>query len=229
MILIFNRWIQPDVIVPEVQQGVQAWDRYAYSNNNPVKFVDPDGHTIKPPPICPTGCQILDMSGWSKVAKIATTVVLAVTVDTLTSGRTGGYGNDKWGVIPDADYVNSGAWSIPPVFGGVVGGADDLLRTSSNLADDILKFGGESADTIRGREAHLNYRSALGPGYSYEEPLPSGLRPDAIDWQNNIVRELKPDNPNAIQRGWNQVRKYLIELAEITDDTWTAYVDTYKK
>jgi RHS repeat-associated protein len=38
-----NRWIQPDSDVPE-SQGVQAYDRYAYANNNPVKYTDPTGH-----------------------------------------------------------------------------------------------------------------------------------------------------------------------------------------
>jgi len=31
-----NRWCQPDSIVPLATQGVQALDRYAYSNNNPL-------------------------------------------------------------------------------------------------------------------------------------------------------------------------------------------------
>jgi hypothetical protein len=35
--------VQPDSIVPE-SQGVQAWDRYAYSYGNPVKYSDPTGH-----------------------------------------------------------------------------------------------------------------------------------------------------------------------------------------
>jgi hypothetical protein len=32
--------------VPLESQGVQAWDRYAYVNNNPVRYNDPTGHCI---------------------------------------------------------------------------------------------------------------------------------------------------------------------------------------
>ena len=39
-----SRFAQADTVVPLSSQGVQAWDRYAYSNNNPVKYIDPDGH-----------------------------------------------------------------------------------------------------------------------------------------------------------------------------------------
>jgi RHS repeat-associated protein len=41
-----GRWAQPDSIVPEAVQGVQAWDRYAYSNNSPVVHNDPTGHCV---------------------------------------------------------------------------------------------------------------------------------------------------------------------------------------
>jgi hypothetical protein len=30
--------------VPLATQGVQAWDRYAYVNNSPVRHKDPSGH-----------------------------------------------------------------------------------------------------------------------------------------------------------------------------------------
>ena len=39
-----NHFSQPDSIVPTSTQGTQAWDRYAYSNNNPVRYNDPTGH-----------------------------------------------------------------------------------------------------------------------------------------------------------------------------------------
>jgi RHS repeat-associated protein len=40
-----GRFAQADTIIPS-SQGVQAWDRYAYSNNNPILYTDPSGHCI---------------------------------------------------------------------------------------------------------------------------------------------------------------------------------------
>lgn len=38
-----GRFAQADTIIPQ-SQGVQAWDRYAYVSNNPVRYDDPTGH-----------------------------------------------------------------------------------------------------------------------------------------------------------------------------------------
>ena len=40
-----GRFAQADTIIPQ-NQGVQAWDRYAYTNNNPLRYTDPTGHCI---------------------------------------------------------------------------------------------------------------------------------------------------------------------------------------
>jgi RHS repeat-associated protein len=39
-----GRFTQVDTIIPLESQGVQAWDRYAYVNNNPIRYNDPSGH-----------------------------------------------------------------------------------------------------------------------------------------------------------------------------------------
>jgi RHS repeat-associated protein len=40
-----GRFAQADTIIPPTQ-GVQAWNRYAYTNNNPLRYIDPTGHKI---------------------------------------------------------------------------------------------------------------------------------------------------------------------------------------
>jgi RHS repeat-associated protein len=42
-----GRFTQPDSLIPEQSQGAQAWDRYAYVNNNPVRYNDPSGHWLE--------------------------------------------------------------------------------------------------------------------------------------------------------------------------------------
>jgi len=39
-----GRFTQADTLIPEASQGTQAWDRYAYSSNNPINYNDPSGH-----------------------------------------------------------------------------------------------------------------------------------------------------------------------------------------
>jgi RHS repeat-associated protein len=41
-----GRFTSPDTIVPTGTQGTQAWDRYAFVNNNPVRYNDPTGHQM---------------------------------------------------------------------------------------------------------------------------------------------------------------------------------------
>jgi len=38
-----GRFTQPDSIIPDLTNS-QAWNRYSYSYNNPVKYTDPSGH-----------------------------------------------------------------------------------------------------------------------------------------------------------------------------------------
>jgi RHS repeat-associated protein len=38
-----GRFLQADTVIPDPNKG-QAYNRYAYVNNNPVRYVDPSGH-----------------------------------------------------------------------------------------------------------------------------------------------------------------------------------------
>lgn len=90
------------------------------------------------------------------------------------------------------------------------------------------KKGGETAAAAAGRQAHSNYGTALGPTYDTRVRLPSGKRPDAVNWAKREVRELKPDNARALRRGERQVAGYRKELEAVTGESWTSEIDTYK-
>ena len=40
-----GRWAQPDSLVPNPYDS-QSWDRYAYVNNNAVRYTNPSGHML---------------------------------------------------------------------------------------------------------------------------------------------------------------------------------------
>jgi hypothetical protein len=42
---VLNRFIQPDSIVPS-PSSPQAWNRFAYVHNNPLKYTDPSGNSL---------------------------------------------------------------------------------------------------------------------------------------------------------------------------------------
>ncbi|MBB6561647.1 RHS repeat-associated protein [Acidovorax soli] len=88
--------------------------------------------------------------------------------------------------------------------------------------------GGENAAAAVGRRAHFNYRFALGENFDMKARLLSGKRPDAVDWANSQVRELKPDNPRAVSLGERQVEGYRKELELMTNRPWTSVVDVYR-
>ena len=51
-------WCHTNTIIPSDIQGVQAWDRYAYTNNNPINYSDPTGHFAWLPVIVAAGAVI---------------------------------------------------------------------------------------------------------------------------------------------------------------------------
>jgi len=136
---------------------------------------------------------------------------------------------DNLTVAVDHDYfVGAGAW--------LVHNCGERLSSSTPRNPDgtFAKGGpGETADTAAGRAAHDNYSTALGDDYLYNKAIPdgSGLRPDAVDFEHRIVRELKPDSPRAIAGGQRQIDRYISALESLPGETkgsWQGFVDVYR-
>jgi RHS repeat-associated protein len=95
-----GRFAQADTVVPG---GVQGLDRYAYTNNSPVNYVDPSGHDVQ---CTDEGCYETSDAG-SKVAWLNPT-------EPMKQGE-GGFGWDSQehpGVDINADNFNSGSTEV---------------------------------------------------------------------------------------------------------------------
>jgi RHS repeat-associated protein len=134
-----GRWIQPDWIIPEDAQGVQAWDRYAYTNNNPVRYNDPTGHCVGPLAlICVAIIEAAPII-FEFVAYAATTYIVA---DQLTSNQT--YVNGK---PVDIGIVILPGPEIP---------LDSGLQSSEIISGEEgpLPYGGEPEQLRQGNDFH---------------------------------------------------------------------------
>lgn len=109
-------------------------------------------------------------------------------------------------------------------------GSTPVLVHNSCARDALGRFtSGENVEAATGRGAHEAYENTLGGGsYVFNRRLPGSLkRPDAVDYTQRIVRELKPARPGSIAAGWRQVNGYKAYLEQYTGKQWTAHVDTY--
>lgn len=114
----------------------------------------------------------------------------------------------------------------------MAGGAAIAAMADPNPAGPVGEIGsvakvGETAFTKAGRTAHKLWDA--GEGFAKEVTLRSGKRADAVNWATRVVKELKPDNANAIRKGTAQVAKYAKELSEMTGEVWKGVVETYTR
>jgi len=84
-----GRFAQADSIVPLASQGVQAWDRYAFVNNNPVRYTDPGGHAVD------DGCNQGECGNW-KPKTNAERRNNAFSLMFLGSGENGAWTTKDW-------------------------------------------------------------------------------------------------------------------------------------
>lgn len=66
-----------------------------------------------------------------------------------------------------------------------------------------------------------------GPGVLKKQTIAPGCRVDGIDFNNRIIYELKPNNPQAIARGMNQLNRYTSAASQQFGGTWTGVLKLY--
>jgi RHS repeat-associated protein len=136
---LLGRWLQPDSIVPLESQGVQAWDRYAYANNNPVRYNDPTGHDV--------GCAGRDASECKKPIPVCSIETPTKSVSTNSIMLKGGPGaTTSYGKSAEDSWTGFGGSgeSSNPIISGLVG--------APGLINDLLVLGRDNT----------NFRELLG-------------------------------------------------------------------
>jgi hypothetical protein len=91
---------------------------------------------------------------------------------------------------------------------------------------------GSTPATALGQRKHAEYRIKMEKmGYQTEFDLKSAGRCDAIDTKNKVLRELKPNTPSGIARGWKQLWRYWEYLRSHPDPkvrgNYKVILDTY--
>lgn len=194
-------------------KNIHSFNRYAYGNNNPLKYKDPDGRAA----------QALAFIALVGVAWVA------------LGGYVGSPQNGPSGPPPTPGQREAGV-SSPPLqspTSQILGQIGGFVETVRGWRDSIMeaksKTSGETTAAADGRRAHQNYGTALGAGWDTGVILPSGKKPDAVNFNTKEVRELKSSNPASVRKGETQVEGYRQELESMfPGETWTGAVDVYR-
>ena len=177
-----NRWIQPDTIISgldetKVPTNSQAWDRYAYTSNNPVKYTDPSGHRE-----CDLQCQEENMP----VDPIAIHFGEAYLGDcwgaqdclgdatlwdgggTISLGVGGQVFSPMGGVRGDIDLAIDGEGNVALQATG--GGGGYIGLGVSNLGPSLTKTNAPNVDSLNGASAQFGgglLNEGLGIGFDH--------------------------------------------------------------
>ncbi|MDR0787462.1 MAG: hypothetical protein LBG44_06305 [Gemmatimonadota bacterium] len=202
-----GQFTQPDPI--GIAGGLNV---YGYANGDPVNFSDPFG-------LCPANER--DAAGVCPLVE-ATFSALGALVGYGAGGGAGGAFGLAMGGFGALVTAPAGA-QMGAAMGATAGLAIGQMVTG------VMFRGGETSATQRGRAEHAKYSAdRQAEGYTTNRQIPgSRLRPDAIDVERGIIRELKPNNPAAEMRGLRQLSNYARAAKNAYGKVFSGVVDFY--
>ena len=166
-----------------------SFGRYAYANNNPYRYTDPNGQS----PI-----------EWVFIAGDA-----AELGGNLAAGNWGGAAWSAANLVLDVQPVPglSEASHAVEAARAVEKGVDAARSVEKAEGAAAKAISGETKFTSAGRRAHA--QEPLPPGFEREVTIPgTKLRMDGYNRETKQILEIKPNNSRAVQRGEKQLEKY---------------------
>lgn len=196
------RFVSTDPVKADPNTGAN-FNRYSYANNNPYKFIDPDGRMSdmaadrwgKTVTENPEVMQPLVPVAVAVTAVMAAPAVAAAGMTLVTSP----------GLIAAGTDVAAGVTGVTGTAGAIGAGVKAASR------------GGENAAAAAGRAAHkvLAAKVAAKPGWRSEPRMVGAdgkvYKPDVVT-PNGRILELKPNTPSGVAAGARQTANYEQQL-----------------
>ncbi|MFZ5919184.1 MAG: RHS repeat-associated core domain-containing protein [Chloroflexota bacterium] len=135
---LLGRFVSADTVVPD-PPNPQVLNRYSYAANNPVKFIDPNGHQIEPPENCGVLCYTGTLGPYNNQIDMSWTVA-SPAVQPLT---TAGYHSASDTYISAANLPADAGVLLTYEIPGYLHRRQELLVCSADLKFGVGKVGAE--------------------------------------------------------------------------------------
>ena len=244
-----GRWINADNQL-STGSDLTGLNLFAYCGNNPVNRIDPTGeawwHWALGAAVVAVAAvaTVVTCGGFAAAATavcmVGSGVAAATTASTVAAGAFIGsatvYG---MAVLSAASTSNSvqefndqGNWGTvaATAFGGLTGGYDGYTMSKAQTPTSTPKGRGTQNPKVKAavqKGQAMHKQMDYGPGVLKEQTIAPGCRVDGIDFNNRIIYELKPNNPQAIARGMNQLNRYTSAASQQFGGTWTGVLKLY--
>lgn len=129
------------------------------------------------------------------------------------------------------EFCDQGNWGTvaATAIGGLAGAYNGYTMSKAQTPTAATGKGTQNpkvkAAIQKGQAMHK--QMDYGPGVLKEQTIAPGCRVDGIDFNNHIIYELKPNNPQAIARGISQLNRYTAAASQQYGGTWTGVLKLY--
>ena len=230
---------------------ISGTNLFAYCGNNPVNRTDPTGkawwHWAIGAAVVAVAAvaTVVTCGGFaaaaSAVLMVGNGIAAATAASTISAGAFIGsasiYGLAVLSAAASSSSVeefnDQGNWGTvaATTFGGLTGGYDGYTMSKAQTPTNTPTGKGTQNPKVKAaiqKGQAMHKQMDYGPGVLKEQTIAPGCRVDGIDFNNRIIYELKPSNPQAIARGMNQLNRYTSAASQQFGGTWTGVLKLYE-